>query len=203
MLVIAHRGASAELPENTLPAFERAIELGADAIEFDVHADAEGRLVVTHEAPRPRKVYPSLEEALDLMRGRIPAYVELKRPDRYRRHDVVARTVALLSPDDVLVCFQRRPLEQARALRPTLRTVQHVGVGVSIRAAHGAWAAGFKNARVTRRGISAARLAGLVPLVYTVNDTGRMRALDSLGAGGLFTDRPELALRLFPAAARH
>ena len=33
MLVIAHRGASSELPENTLPAFERAIELGADAIE--------------------------------------------------------------------------------------------------------------------------------------------------------------------------
>ena len=53
MLVIAHRGASAELPENTLPAFERAIELGADAIEFDVHADATGRLLVTHAAPRP------------------------------------------------------------------------------------------------------------------------------------------------------
>ena len=50
MLVIAHRGASAELPENTLPAFERAIEIGADYVELDVHADAEGRLVVTHDA---------------------------------------------------------------------------------------------------------------------------------------------------------
>ncbi len=52
MLVIAHRGASAELPENTLPAFERAIELGADYVELDVHADRQGRLVVTHEPPR-------------------------------------------------------------------------------------------------------------------------------------------------------
>ncbi len=198
MLVIAHRGASAEVPENTLPAFERAIELGADAVEFDVHADAEGRLVVTHEAPRPRKAYPSLEEALDLMRGRIPAYVELKRPDRYRRYDVVARTVALLSPDDALVCFQRPPLEQARAVRPALRTVQHVGVGVSIRGARGAWAAGFKNARVTRRGIETARLAGLVPLVYTVNSERRMRELAQIGVAGIFTDRPERALRLFP-----
>ena len=52
MLVIAHRGASAELPENTLPAFERAIELGAHYVEIDVHADAQGRLVVTHEPSR-------------------------------------------------------------------------------------------------------------------------------------------------------
>ncbi|HEX3455939.1 MAG TPA: glycerophosphodiester phosphodiesterase [Gaiellaceae bacterium] len=50
-LVIAHRGASFDLPENTLPAFERAIELGADYVEFDVHADRDGRLVVTHDAP--------------------------------------------------------------------------------------------------------------------------------------------------------
>jgi glycerophosphoryl diester phosphodiesterase len=199
MLVIAHRGASAELPENTLPAFERAIELGAHAIEFDVHADADGRLVVTHEAPRERRTYPTLEEALDLMRGRIAAYVELKTPNRYRRHDVVARTVACLSPDDVLVCFQRRPLEQARALRPTLRTVQHVGVGVSIRGARGAWAAGFKNARVTKRGIAAALAAGLVPLVYTVNREQRMRELADFGVVGIFTDRPERALRLFRA----
>ncbi|HEY2371444.1 MAG TPA: glycerophosphodiester phosphodiesterase [Gaiellaceae bacterium] len=199
MLVIAHRGASIELPENTLPAFERAIELGADAIELDVHADATGRLVVTHEAPRPRRTYPTLEEALDLMRGRIPAFVELKTPNRYRRFDVVARTVSLLSRDDVLVCFQRRPLEQARALRPTLRTVQHVGLGVSIRDARDAWAAGFANARVTRRGISAALAAGLVPLVYTVNRERRMRELATFGVAGIFTDRPERALRLFPA----
>jgi glycerophosphoryl diester phosphodiesterase len=197
MLVIAHRGASAELAENTLPAFERAIELGADAIEFDVHADASGRLVVTHEAPRARRTYPTLEEALDLMRGRVPAYVELKTPSRYRGFDVVPRTVELLSPDDVLVCFQRGPLEQARALRPGLRTVQHVGLGVSIRGARGAWAAGFKNARVTRRGVTLAREFGLVPLVYTVNREQRMRELAGFGVAGIFTDRPERALRLF------
>ena len=51
MLVIAHRGASAELPENTLPAFERAIELGADFVELDVHANAAGELVVSHDPP--------------------------------------------------------------------------------------------------------------------------------------------------------
>jgi glycerophosphoryl diester phosphodiesterase len=197
MLVIAHRGASSELPENTLPAFERAIELDADFVELDVHADAAGRLVVTHDRPQAGRTYPRLEEALDLMRGRIPAMVELKTPRRYRRHDVVARTARLLGADDVVLCFQRLPLEEVRLLRPALRTVQHVGYGVSIRGARGAWAAGFADSRVTRRGIDAARNLGLVPLVFTVNDADRMRELEAAGVEGIFTDRVEAALRLF------
>jgi len=197
MLVIAHRGASAELPENTLPAFERAIELGADAVELDVHPDAEGRLVVTHDPPKRGRPYPTLEESLDLCRGRIPVLVELKTPRRYRTQDVVARTVRLVSDDDVLVCFQRAALEEARALRPGIRTCQHVGYGVSIRAARDAWAAGFSDNRVTKRGLAAAQALGLVPLVYTVNEPARMRELDAAGAGGIFTDRPAQALRVF------
>jgi glycerophosphoryl diester phosphodiesterase len=77
--------------------------------------------------------------------------------------------------------------------------VQHVGFSVSIRAAHEAWAAGFNNARVTARGIRAAQRLGLVPLVYTVNDERRMRDLAAAGVAGIFTDRPERALRLFEA----
>ena len=48
--VIAHRGASSEAPENTLPSFLRAIEQGADAIEFDVHVTADDVPVVMHDA---------------------------------------------------------------------------------------------------------------------------------------------------------
>jgi glycerophosphoryl diester phosphodiesterase len=199
MLVIAHRGASAELPENTLPAFERAIEIGADYVELDVHADAQGQLVVTHDPPRSRKKYPRLEEALELMRGRIGVMVELKTPAQYRRHDIVARTTRLLSDDDALLCFQRAPLEEARALRPGLHTVQHVGFAVSIRGARDAWGAGFNDARVTSRGVRAALRLGLQPLVYTVNDERRMRELAADGVAGIFTDRPERALRLFGA----
>jgi glycerophosphoryl diester phosphodiesterase len=45
----AHRGASVQYPENTMAAFSAARELGADAIEFDVHATADGHLVVLHD----------------------------------------------------------------------------------------------------------------------------------------------------------
>jgi glycerophosphoryl diester phosphodiesterase len=202
LLVVAHRGASFERPENTLAAFERAIEIGAEWIEMDVHADDGGRLVVTHDKPRPNRAYPTLEEALDLMRGRAGAMVELKTPSRYRRHAVVARTVRLLGDDDILVCFQRPALVEARGMRAGLPTVQHVGFGVSINAARDAWGAGFADRRVTERGIQSALALGLVPLVYTVNEPARMLELADLGAGGIFTDRPELALPLFPEAAR-
>src|SRR6266699_5128243 len=46
---ISHRGAHQTLPENSIPAFLRAIELGADAIELDVHATRDGVVVVHHD----------------------------------------------------------------------------------------------------------------------------------------------------------
>lgn len=45
----AHRGAAAERPENTLPAFERALEIGVDALELDVHLTRDGELIVVHD----------------------------------------------------------------------------------------------------------------------------------------------------------
>jgi len=48
-LVVGHRGAAAVLPENTLPSFAHALELGVDAVEFDVHVTADGVAVVHHD----------------------------------------------------------------------------------------------------------------------------------------------------------
>ncbi len=45
----AHRGAAAERPENTLPAFRRALELGADALETDAWLTRDGHVVVSHD----------------------------------------------------------------------------------------------------------------------------------------------------------
>jgi len=48
-LIIAHRGASASAPENTLAAFRAAVDAGADGIEFDVQLAADGVPVVIHD----------------------------------------------------------------------------------------------------------------------------------------------------------
>ncbi|MDR7553688.1 MAG: glycerophosphodiester phosphodiesterase family protein [Armatimonadota bacterium] len=101
-LVIAHRGASAEAPENTLAAFRLAIDRGADGIELDVRASGDGHLVVIHDATVDRVTgaegeiaaltlaalrrldagagqrIPTLAEVLDLARGRLLVDIELK-----------------------------------------------------------------------------------------------------------------------------
>ena len=48
--IIAHRGASADYPENTMIAFRRAIGLNVDGIELDVHMSKDGEIFVIHDA---------------------------------------------------------------------------------------------------------------------------------------------------------
>ncbi len=49
MKVFAHRGFSGRYPENTMLAFEKAVEAGADGIELDVHLSADGEVVIIHD----------------------------------------------------------------------------------------------------------------------------------------------------------
>ena len=51
---IAHRGASGIAPENTIAAFKKAIEIGVDAVELDLHGTADGEVVVIHDASLDR-----------------------------------------------------------------------------------------------------------------------------------------------------
>ncbi len=209
--VIAHRGASADERENTLPAFERAIELGADYVELDVQVSADGALVVFHDLDLDRLTplrgplrrrplaelrehdIPLFEDVLELTRGRIGVMAELRSAYLFRRHDLIGRTAALLGDDDLLLSFGRRTLQEARRRKPSLRVLQHVGYGVSVRAASRyAWAVGFHDPRVTARGVARARRLGLETTVYTVNDPSRMRQLVALGVSGIFSDRPAL-----------
>jgi glycerophosphoryl diester phosphodiesterase len=209
--VIAHRGASADDRENTLPAFERAIAIGADFVELDVQVSADGVPVVFHDVdldrltplrgPLRRRTaaelreheIPTLYEVLELTSGRIGVMAELKSAYLFRRHDVIGLTVAALDEGDVVLSFSRRTLLDARRRRPELRVLQHVGYGVSIRAASSyAWGVGFHDPRVTSRGMARARRLGLETTVYTVNDEQRMRTLLALGISGIFSDRPAL-----------
>ncbi len=104
-LIVAHRGASVEEAENTLAAFDRAVEVGALAVEFDVRMTADGHAVVMHDAHVDRTTdgaglvrsmtlreigalrvrtsggeagVPTLREALTLLSGRAAVDIEIK-----------------------------------------------------------------------------------------------------------------------------
>jgi glycerophosphoryl diester phosphodiesterase len=101
-LVVAHRGASATYPENTLEAFDAAVAAGARAVEFDVRLSADGVPVVVHDPDVGRVSngtgfvheltfeelrglplsgggsIPSLREVLDLLTGRAGLDIEVK-----------------------------------------------------------------------------------------------------------------------------
>ena len=81
-VTVCHRGASALAPENSLAAFELAMQHGVDYSELDVHLSLDGKLVVAHDEvpqlPAARLGVPRLEEVFDLVRGSMGIYVELK-----------------------------------------------------------------------------------------------------------------------------
>ncbi|NMA61790.1 MAG: glycerophosphodiester phosphodiesterase [Firmicutes bacterium] len=49
MLVVAHRGYSSKAPENTMAAFEMALDVGSDGLELDVHLTKDGEVIVIHD----------------------------------------------------------------------------------------------------------------------------------------------------------
>ena len=99
---VAHRGASGSYPENTLLAFRKAVEIGADEIELDLHSTKDGHLVVMHDGTVDRTTdgtgaiaemtlseikaldagkgerVPTWEEVLDLVQGKVGLNIHLK-----------------------------------------------------------------------------------------------------------------------------
>ena len=189
-LVIAHRGACWDAPENTIEAFELAIDEGADYVEFDVRR--RGReLVVCHD-PAPPETVPTLDSVLAALAGRIGLAVEIKH------HAVTEGVLEALAahrtdPDmTIIVSFHPKAILETRRRRPELRTIQHVQ-RVSLQwATRHAWGVGFWDPRATRRRIERAHGLGLAATVYTVNEPERMRELADLGVDGIFSDRPGL-----------
>ncbi len=103
ILNLAHRGARAVAPQNTLAAFERAVDLGADGIELDVRLSADGVPVVIHDA--------TVDATTD-GRGRVAAMTlaQLKRLDAGAWFDAAFAGERVPTLEEVLEAFADRLL---------------------------------------------------------------------------------------------
>ena len=217
--VMAHRGASKAERENTVAAFRRAAEMGADAVELDVRRSSDGVLVVHHNphyhdgrlvagtafADLPEGV-PTLAEALDACAG-MWVNVEIKNdpsePDFDESESIADETIAhlLARHDDdcwLISCFRLETVDRCRALAPQIKTAwlcvePPEGIGETLmKKGHLAlhpWVA-----MLTRETIEECHTAGVQVNTWTCDDPARMAELIEWGIDGICTNVPDVAL---------
>lgn len=227
--VIAHRGASRAERENTLAAFRRAGQMGADAVELDVRRTADGAMAIHHDAflgdgrlicelnadELPDHV-PFLAEALDACEG-MWVNIEIKNHPidaDFDASDTLAATIAAHLEhrgDDhrwLISAFNRQTVDAMRTLRPEVRTAwltEGVRDEECERVARDL--AGFGHTalhpytkHLTRTCIDVFHAHGLQVNSWTIDDPARMAEVIEWGIDGICTNVPDVALQVRAAS---
>ena len=204
--IIGHRGV-AGLPENTIASFERAIEMGVDAIELDVRQSADGQLVVVHDsvvgersvqstpyeqlriAPEGFEI-PLLEEVLERIGKRVFLDIEFKHAGFEAQAVELIRKYA--APSQVMVsAFDTKTLEAVDNLFPELQIGYIYNRTQDEESRHNCPVdvviPQFRLA--SRQLIDEVHEEGLKVWAWTVND--EIKRLLALGVDGLITDHPD------------
>ena len=225
-VVIAHRGASHYHRENTLEAFEAAVVMQAEMVEFDVRRTADGVLVIHHDhdvagekiqdmtrAELQEKSgaagysIPTLTEVLEFCAGKVAVDIELKETGY--EEQVLETALGALEAELFLVSsVHDAAIRKVKDLRPDLRT----GLILSSRPRWQLMTKLYPERRARQAGadvlvvsqkllkvgfLSTARSIGLPIWIYTVNDRKELwRMITDERIGGIFTDRPDVALFL-------
>lgn len=207
-MICAHRGASIDLPDNSLAAFAAAIESGCDAIETDVRRGPDGGLVLAHDradAGRPGTV--ALSELLDLARGRIGLDLELKEAG------LEAELLAAVEQQGgwlLVTAFSPAVLRRVAELAPAVRTgllveeeidpdgpADAVAVADAVAAARSCGAAALlvEDPLLTPGLVAEVAEGALALWSWTVDDAARIdRLLADGDLEGLITNAPATAM---------
>lgn len=221
MLNIGHRGAMGYAPENTLPSFEKALQMGVDWIELDVYA-VEGELVVIHDDTLERTTngsgrvmdqslaylrsldaghgarIPLLAEVFELVNQQVGINVELKGPD------TAVPTIRFLEDqlkkgwplNKILISsFDHAQLLTAKAENPQFeRAALYYNRPIDYNFVTETLAAAAVNpwlGDVTAHLVNQAHQYDLQVYVFTVNDPADIRQMRKLGVDGVFTNYPD------------
>ena len=218
IIIIAHRGASAYEPENTLRSFKRAFELGADMIEFDVRLSRDRHLVIMHDEKVDRTTngeglvkdktvselkkldagmgesVPTLEEVIALGKGKIGFVIELKEPGTEEG------VISLIKENNLIehvfiVSFNQNLLKRVKDLESKVKTgLILLSSTDPIRLAKECQAdtvAPFHDF-ITVDLIEKAHQNNLKIITWTVDNRGEAESLRDAGIDGIVTNKPDL-----------
>jgi len=215
-IVIAHRGASAYELENSLAAFRRAIEMGADGIELDAHDTRDGDLVVMHDPEIDgRRIgdmdvaevraqtlsngehVPTLAEALETIGRTTQVFIEVKTLRPAHDESIFALIDAAPAPDNCHVhAFDHRIVGRLCATRRSLKggvlsSSYPLDPVRQIREAHAVtlWQ---HHDLIDEPMTAQVHRAGYALFAWTVDVPDRMRALLDIGIDAICTNKPDV-----------
>ena len=230
-IVTAHRGYSTAAPENTLPAFQLAIDHHSDRAELDVQMTKDGVVMVTHDTSlrrctgRNANIYdltfaqvreldagrwfsaryagtqiPTLEEVLDLCKGKIQLNIEIK--PNAATPELEAETIRIIrekgfAQDCTITSQSYETLCKVKELAPEIRTGYILALGVG--SYYDLPAADFFSVQstfITSGMVQQIHKRSKTISAWTVNREEDASELLSIGVDDLITDKPDMIQQL-------
>jgi len=216
LLKVGHRGAKAYATENTIGSFEKAIDMGANAIELDVRISGDGQLIVSHD-DNLKKVFGkdvsikdttlkelkslteeriiSLEEALHFLGGKVSKIlVELKEAG-FEKEVLDLIKKERLEDMVIVVSFLEDVLTRVRKLNEKIETglvyakfKKPIDAALKLKAQYLVPLYRF----VHRRDIAKAHKSSLKVIVWTVNNKKDAEEFIAKDVDGIATDKPDI-----------
>lgn len=220
--IIGHRGARGLEPENTLRSFQKGIDLGVDYIECDVHMTRDDHIVLMHDHTVDRTTnskglvnsfsfdeireldagkgeqVPTLQELLDLARGKVKLHIELKD------ETATEATVKLVEQNDMadqvfLTSGNTKTLQKVKELNPSIPT-EHIFGNPPGDAIERAMSVGAKRIschinHVTSELVKKAHQNGIEVIAWPPNTLGEAQKAAECDVDLICTDRPDIVTK--------
>jgi glycerophosphoryl diester phosphodiesterase len=223
MIIIGHRGTAALEPENTLLSIKRAMDIGVDAVEIDIHLSKDKELVVIHDATVDRttngkgpvssytvqeikrldagkgETIPTLQEVIDLIDKRVKLIIELKEEGTERPVvDIIVRNN--LFDKACVISFWHKLVKTVKKMDGRIKTgVLLVGspVDTCIATQASADVLVMKYTFVDREFVEIVHKTGLKVFIWNIDDRDLLKPYVDMGVDAIGTNDPRVLVEYF------
>ncbi len=223
MIIMGHRGAAALEPENTLLSITRAIEIGVDAVEIDIHLSKDKELVVIHDSTVDRttngtgpvssytlneikeldagkgETVPTLQEVIDLIENKVSLVIELKQAGTEKGvFELIKRNN--IEDNVYVISFWHRLVKTVKKMDSCIKTgILLVGcpVDTSIATHASADALVMKYTFVDREFVEIAHKEGLKVFIWNIDELRLVKPYADMGVDGIGSNDPRVLVEYF------